>query len=175
MSAILEIEWAGHVADRAVLIARELRHDDGPSVSEWDLGGTRVAFADQPRALTPEGLPRLDVLAFWLLEPRDLDRFRPGQVVGLLPLPESEVRVAHELVWDLVAHAASELESRQGSPDAHELARELRQLVDAARTGDTTARTDLLVHFLPTSSWDDAGGSQPIANSILRGLECLGQ
>ncbi|MBW1879730.1 MAG: hypothetical protein JRJ84_15315 [Deltaproteobacteria bacterium] len=158
-----------------MVIARELRHDDGPSVSEWDLGGTRVAFADQPRALTPEGSPRLDVLAFRLFQPENLDTFRPGQVAGLLPPEDSDVRVAPDLVWDLVEHAASELESRPGSPSAHELARELRQLVEAARTGEADARTHLLVHFLPTSSWDDEGGSQPIANSILRGLKCLSQ
>jgi hypothetical protein len=53
----------------------------------------------------------------------------------------------------------------------HDLATFIEHSSARLSTGDVTAGHDLLMVFLPTSDWDDAGGSQSIANRVCEFLE----
>jgi hypothetical protein len=53
----------------------------------------------------------------------------------------------------------------------HDLAAFIEQSAARLSAGDVAAGHDLLMVFLPTSGWDDAGGSQSIANRACDFLE----
>src|SRR5947209_11213770 len=53
----------------------------------------------------------------------------------------------------------------------HDLAGFIEQSAARISAGDVTAGHDLFMVFLPTSDWDDAGGSQDIANRACKFLE----
>jgi hypothetical protein len=53
----------------------------------------------------------------------------------------------------------------------HDLAAFIEQSAARLLSGDVTAGDGLLMVFLPTSDWDDAGGSQDIANRACEFLE----
>ena len=78
----------------------------------------------------------------------------------------------------LLAMAAAEIRSAPNdvfmSPrfnKTHDLAKFIEQSAARLSTGDVTVGHDLLMVFLPTSDWDDAGGSQSIANRACEFLE----
>lgn len=54
---------------------------------------------------------------------------------------------------------------------SHEVAEFIDQSASRLRAGDSKAGRDLLMLFLPTGDWDDAGGSQDIANRLCELLD----
>ena len=87
MSIRFEVEQVAQIAiDLPVVLARlmdavEFSVSDGAT-----LGGCLVAqFLDIPRSLRADGSPRLDLFAFALVAATDLERFKRGDVVVLLP------------------------------------------------------------------------------------------
>lgn len=69
-----------------VVLARRLEERDFRLGEDPRLGGCPVLrWGSQPRALRPDGSPRLDLYAFQLRDREDLERFHPGQRVVLAP------------------------------------------------------------------------------------------
>ena len=88
MAAILfEVEQTARIAYHLpVVVARMLRRQTFALSGAATLGGCRLAhFHEIPRSVRADGSPRLDLFAFALLDPDELARFSPGEVVELLP------------------------------------------------------------------------------------------
>jgi len=70
----------------AVVLARVPAGVEFALGSRPTLDGCRIQpFLTQPRAVSPDGLPRLDLYAFELRSIGDADRFHPGDLVLLVP------------------------------------------------------------------------------------------
>ena len=82
-----EVEQAAWIAQHLpVVLARILEPQDFALGAAATLGGCRlVQFLEIPRSVRADGSPRIDLFAFVLVEPGDLARFTPGEVVELLP------------------------------------------------------------------------------------------
>lgn len=78
----------------------------------------------------------------------------------------------------VLAQAATELRSFPNDvfmssrfEKVHDLAAFIEQTASRLSAGDLAAGHDLLMVFLPTSDWDDAGGSQDTGNRACEFLE----
>ena len=84
---LFEVEQAAWIAQHLpVVVARMLDPQPFSIGDAATLGGCALAqFLEIPRSLRADGSPRLDLFAFALVDPDELERFAPGQVVELLP------------------------------------------------------------------------------------------
>lgn len=60
------VEWVGNVRAHRVVLARQIDHGPFHQHDGLKLGGRRVLSFDIPRAIAPNWLPRLDLVAFTL-------------------------------------------------------------------------------------------------------------
>lgn len=87
MAAILfEVEQAAWIARHLpVVLARILEPQDFAIGAAATLGGCRLSqFVEIPPSVRADGSPRLDLFAFALVDPDELARFTPGEIVELL-------------------------------------------------------------------------------------------
>jgi hypothetical protein len=86
MNAVpFEVEDVLPITGRGVVVlARALSTRDFHVGTNSTLAGCPISPAlEQPRALTPDGRPRLDLFAFQLRNPDDAGRFARGETVWL--------------------------------------------------------------------------------------------
>jgi hypothetical protein len=82
-----EVEQTAWIARHLpVVLARILEPQDFQLGAAATLDGCLLEqFLEIPRSVRADGSPRLDLFAFVLVDPEELARFTPGEVVELLP------------------------------------------------------------------------------------------
>ena len=88
MGAIyFEVEQTAWIAQHLpIVLARILEPQHFALGGAATLGGCRLAqFLEIPRSVRADGSPRLDLFAFALVEVSELEQFKPGEIVELLP------------------------------------------------------------------------------------------
>jgi hypothetical protein len=78
------VEYSFEIDAQPYLLARRLDSSTFSLSATPRLGGIPIRqFVEQPRKLTPDGSPDLDVFAFMLADRGDSERFSVGQIVEL--------------------------------------------------------------------------------------------
>lgn len=87
MGILFEVEQAAWIAQHLpIVMARILEPQEFVLGGGATLSGCRLAqFLEIPRSVRADGTPRVNLFAFALVHAEELARFRPGEVVELMP------------------------------------------------------------------------------------------